>query len=537
MVVNGQMHLARQGWRVARVVGAANAKLGAETVRLPYPERIPIWGAIIFAIVLCSMELLQGTSRVFTLCVFLYIVLTAVTINIGGGLTRPSGAYTLFVAVGTCILGLTVKAVVWEAADSNLQTPEKTIAVYLAGMASLCVAVYLTRRLVPRKAWLEGVLTDDNMSLAAKGCLAAGIGLPFLTALIGTESVSVGSAIGQLNHFVAVSIILGVAYQIRKSGGKSSINTTVVIASAFLFFFGGIIGAGKQGFFTPIFSWLLTCAALRYNFKRSQLIMVVVALGLMFYYLFPYAQYARGFGSGEDETFSARFDRSIHLFMNPAEVRAAYEGGQVEYQSTRDTRAPQYFANDLGLFERLQMISMDDALIQQTDEHGSIGYLPLVYDFYNLVPHFIWADKPQTIIGNHYAHELDLGVLADEDLTTGISFGPLAEAYHLGMWFGVLLVAPLLWLMMFLVHESTTGSINQTIWSLFLLVEYAHGGVEAMFGFVIYFTGYGTLVLFITAYATAYLMPIFGSLIGGPEKRLIRRVGATRSVAKRTGEV
>ena len=486
-----------------------------------------MWGATIFALVLCAMELLQGTGRVFTLCVFLYILLACLTVNIGGGMTRPSGAYTLFIAMGTLIVGVVAKALLWEPADSNLQNPDKSIAIYLGGMASLCVAVYLTRRIVPREPWLQGVLADENMGLAAKGCLAAGIGLPFLAAAIGTENGSVGSLIGQLNHFVPVSIILGVAAQIKKSGGKSSVNSTVILASSFLIFFGGILNGGKQGFFTPLFAWLLVCAAMRYEFKRSQMFAIVLVLVLMFQYLFPYAQFMRG-STDENASFSERLNRSVHLLLSPSEVREGYAGSREGLSEVREDRGPQYFNNDVGLMERMQMVSMDDALFTLTDEHNAIGYLPAVFAFYNLVPHFIWLDKPTPITGNDYAHEL--GFLPEEDVTTGISFGPLGEAYHMGKWYGVLVLAPLLWLMMFVIHESTTGSIHQTVWSLFLLIEYAHGGIEAMMGFVVYFAGFGTLILFITAYSTAYLMPIFGSLLGGagrggpriPRRRVVR---------------
>ena len=478
-----------------------------------------MWGATIFALVLCAMELLQGTGRVFTLCVFLYILLASLAVNIGGGMTRPSGAYTFFVAMGTLIVGVVAKAVLWEPGDSNLQNPDKSIAIYLGGMASLCLAVYLTRRIVPRKPWLMGVLADDNMELASKGCLAAGIGLPFLASAIGTENGSVGSLLGQLNHFVTVSIILGVAGQIKKTGGKSSVTPTVILASSFLVFFGGILNGGKQGFFTPIFAWLLVCAALRYEFKRSQVLAIVVVLVLMFQYLFPYAQFMRG-STDENATFSERLGRSVHLLVSPTEVREGYEGSRANLSESREDRGPQYFNSDVGLMERMQMISMDDALFELTDQHGPIGYLPTIYAFYNLVPHFIWLDKPISITGNNYAREM--GFLPDEDVTTGISFGPLGEAYHMGKWYAIFVLCPLLWLMMFVIHESTTGSIHQTVWSLFLLIEYAHGGIEAMMGFVVYFAGFGTLILFITAYSTAYLMPIFGSLLGGPGRRMPR---------------
>jgi hypothetical protein len=38
-----------------------------------------------------------------------------------------------------------------------------------------------------------------------------------------------------------------------------------------------------------------------------------------------------------------------------------------------------------------------------------------------------------------------MGGLSEEDLTTGISFTPTGEAYHMARWLGIFLIAPLLW--------------------------------------------------------------------------------------------
>src|SRR5258708_14410562 len=97
------------------------------------------------------------------------------------------------------------------------------------------------------------------------------------------------------------------------------------------------------------------------------------------------------------------------------------------------------------------MISIDDALIQRTDRFGPFGPMPIVQAFDNIVPHFIWKDKPQVQIGNLFAHEV--GILAEADESTGISFSSTASSFHIMGWKGDFLLAPATWFFFFLIFD------------------------------------------------------------------------------------
>src|SRR5580704_16755147 len=161
---------------------------------------------------------MQGTDRLFSLCCFLFILAATITFNLAGGLSRPSGAYVFFYAVLVVIIGLCWKAVEGEPADSNLLAPSTTIRVYLAGICSMFVTVWISRKLTPKRALLDNLVTDANMQSATVGCMVGGIVLTAIFSLVPSESGSVLSALAQLNRFLPLAIILGTIHEIRKSG-------------------------------------------------------------------------------------------------------------------------------------------------------------------------------------------------------------------------------------------------------------------------------------------------------------------------------
>src|SRR5258708_18488754 len=97
------------------------------------------------------------------------------------------------------------------------------------------------------------------------------------------------------------------------------------------------------------------------------------------------------------------------------------------------------------------MVSIDDALIHRTEQFGVFGLMPMVAAFQNVVPHFIWKDKPQGVIGNVWAHEV--GILAEADESTGVSFSSTASAFHMACWQGILLASSS-WVFLFLIFDS-----------------------------------------------------------------------------------
>ncbi len=121
-------------------------------MRLPFPVRIPFTGIFYFAVILCGIQLIEGTGGEFSLCCFLFILVAGVAFNLAGGFSRPSGAYVFFFATLTLLVGLCWKAILGEPADYHVENPLLGIRVYLGCICSICVAVLISRKISTRRA-------------------------------------------------------------------------------------------------------------------------------------------------------------------------------------------------------------------------------------------------------------------------------------------------------------------------------------------------------------------------------------------------
>lgn len=511
-------------------------------MRLPFPERVPLGYVVCFAGILSAVQLLQGTDPGFSLCSFLFIVIAAFAFNIAGGLTRPSGGYIFFYSTLAVIVGIFWKAFIGERADSDLLQPLLTIQASLGGIVAMCFAAFVSRRLA-RKPPLLPNLADENLRQASIGCLITGLCLTVILTVTSHEGGSVLSILSQLNGFLPLAMILGIIYEIRKSHGTRSVNLLVFIAGGTLLFV-GLISFSKQGIFSVPLCWILAAASQRYKVTRYQAIGFMLACAFMVYYLVPYSQYGRDFrvypttesDSGTPitatEAFIINFDTTVTLLAEPVYVRQQYEQAAVP---GRVDDVPAYFGTPQGFFDRLQMLSMDDAIINVTEQRGRFGLAPIVWDFENFVPHFLWPGKPTLRVGNLYAHEI--GMISPDDLTTGISFSPIGEAFHIARWVGIFLIAPILWIMLFTLFDSLCGDIRQYPWGLLVLVLFGHVAPEGGFGSLIYMFWFGAIAVVFAAWSAIYVMPLIGFMMTAGKGGRLRSAVTVRSIPRRLPSV
>jgi hypothetical protein len=177
------------------------------------------------------------------------------------------------------------------------------------------------------------------------------------------------------------------------------------------------------------------------------------------------------------------------------------------------------------------MISIDDALDNHTKQFGTFGFYPVIQSLENVVPHFIWPDKPPLLTGNTYAHEV--GLLSEGDDSTGVSFSSTAVAFHLMGWYGVFLLAPFLWFLLFTVFDSLCGDVRKSPWGLLVMVLFAHAAPEGDLNSVIYMIFYGAFGIIFAAVMGAYVMPVIGTFFIGPEGIALRRGAQIRSIGGR----
>jgi hypothetical protein len=210
-----------------QVLSTVPCQTEASRMRIPFPEHVPMDRVAIFATVLCVIQMLEGTALYFSAGCVAFILIAALAFNTAGGLTRASGAYVFFYSVLVVIIGICYKAYLGEPAESNLLVPLRDIELYICSITSLFAAVIVSRRLSRRTALLQNRLGLSWMYRASVGCVILGVAGPLALALLGERGARLQSAFAQLNQLIPLGIIIGVMYEIRRTGGTRSTNLAI----------------------------------------------------------------------------------------------------------------------------------------------------------------------------------------------------------------------------------------------------------------------------------------------------------------------
>jgi hypothetical protein len=479
-------------------------------VRFPFPERIPIGHVATFAAVLFVAQSIEGTALYFSVGCVAFILLAAFAFNAAGGLTRTSGAYVFFYSLLVVIVGLCYKAYLGEPADSNLLDPQTDILAYVGSIAAMLAVVIVSRRFTRKSGLMQNMLKESAMYRASIGCIVFGYAGVFIIALLGPEGAKLNTAFTQLNQLIPLGIIIGVVYEIRHSHGTRSINLPIALVAGFYFLNWGLFAFSKAGMLLPIVCWALPVCAMRFRLSGIQMISCMFAVFIIFHYLVPYAQYGRNFRDST-LTFSQKIALSARLLEHPEDTRQ-------KYIDTTVGEVSGYYNKPQGFWDRLQFISVDDGLINYTDQGHAFGLWPLKACFLNAIPHVIWPNKPDLNLGNMYAHEIKGQDIGQGDTTTGISFSPTGEAYHWAKWVGIFVTAPFVWLLVFIIYDSLIGDIRGSPWGLLVLAELSHTAPEGMISGAIYFLTFGLEALVFCALFATFVAPFFAIAVLGPNK-------------------
>jgi hypothetical protein len=94
-----------------------------------------------------------------------------------------------------------------------------------------------------------------------------------------------------------------------------------------------------------------------------------------------------------------------------------------------------------------------------------------------MVPLAIYPQKPVWNTGQLLAHKA--GMLAEDDESTQVSFGFIANSFSAFGWWGAFAIPFLLCLGFFLVYKYLLGSLHQSIWGIFFVAQLQHAFTEA----------------------------------------------------------
>lgn len=468
-------------------------------VKLFLPTRVPFSYLASFSAALLLVEVVEGTPMLLAFTAQAFILVAGIAFNLCGGLAYASGAFVFFSALLSLGFGMVLKAVLGEPLQSNLIAPQKSMLVYLAGMTSVLLAASVAVRLRRRRGLLESIDLSRQVTSTGLGCLL----IATVTPLLLPEGLE--GTFRQFNSaFVSVSILLMVYQVCKATGGARSYHPVALMSLLYMTGYYGILHYSKQGLFVPSVAWAIAAIAGGYRISFSRLVVTGAIAAVAVSLLTPYSQLARNYMGRDDES-----QQALRLLTHPLETRALYqEQSKLNYEMGVDYH---WFNEPQGLADRLTMIPIDDALIASTDTLRPGSPYALWSDVLNIVPGFLYPNKPVLQWGNIYAH--DIGVLADTDDSTGISFTPYADGYHTAQWLGVTLYLGIMVCVMFVVCDSVGGSINRSPWGLLYLLFFAHEAPEGMLVQTTYSISNLTVALVGAALITRYVAPLIGNLI------------------------
>lgn len=467
-------------------------------MKVTLPTHVPLRYVFPVVGVLFALQVLEGTSVYTSLGYCAFIVVMTDAFNACGGLVYPSGAAIFFMGMLTVILGGLVKTMLGEPLDSNVFAAQRTILVYLVGAGSLWVASKINARIRRKRPFLQSLQIHDRFQQAAMGAALIG---QFGGMLVPAAYIS---TFNQLNNFLPLAVMLAVYGTTRKSGGWRSFSILALIVWAWYTLNWGIFSFSKAGMFTASVAWALGATIAGYWMTTRRLVFVAAFAISMSVFLTPISQVGRVYRDDPDAQAKA-----LDMLLHPVRTREEYQAQTAEQLQIGN--APHWFNEGHGLVDRLTVFPIDDALIHVTDDGHSATILPIVTYAINMIPRYLVKEKAEIHWGNRYAHEI--GMLGTNDMTTGISFSPFADAYHCVQWWGVTLVMLSCYLVMFLVMDSLTGSTKQTFWASLYILFLAHGAAEGLMNVAFVAISSIAVSVVVAALFATYILPLVGGLL------------------------
>ncbi len=429
-------------------------------MRLPYPKYIPLPATLAFLAAFLVLQLIEGTYPTFALLMLVAQVAGVMAFNRLGGMSHVAGSFCLFSLLPNVTVPEIGHAILGQPGSFNLQAPERTAAVCAVFYVSMYLASVLASSVSHREPYFDRI-QFSLLQLRAIGFEAILAAMVIIYGLSG--SAENGSARAALQHFLPLmlplSVMLGTYVRLEMSGGRSAFSwyiALVIVAATFP----GLLGASKEGMLTPLMCWLIVCASAGYRFGRASIGILVVVLGLVWIFVYPFSQNARN-PMRAAPSMSAAIDIMIDYIRDPS----AY--APVEQVSESDVEFGAGSAK-LNIIQRYSLLNSNGMLVAADQVQGFSGIEAYVPALYTVIPHFLWPDRPDPVSSNSLGHKAGFRMGA-QDTTTGIAIGSPSLFYDLGGWIPLAVYTILLYGSFFHVTRLIVGPTTTSIWGLMLI--------------------------------------------------------------------
>ena len=373
--------------------------------------------------------------------------------------------------------------------SANMIEPEHTAKVMFLGFAGVWLATFIVRRYVRRFPLFEVSNSLEGLRVFTILLLVGGT-FSLLAILIaaGSDTATVGGVWGlakDLVSFRTAALPALMLYLWRRNTSRWLTHPLVLAIMLFLFL-QGILGSSKQGMADP-FALYTMMALARYGLRHPFAWLGLPATVLLFqFFISPIGQYARNEGARDKDPRQAAIATSDIVIGYLTDSRFRDRVLSAEQNVVDWGQKQAYYLDDkFRAFYRIAMIGEADRLISATDRITYSGFETIENALLIVVPHFLYPNKPRAGAGNFLGRFA--GDLSEEDDTTQVSFGFMANAYNA---YGTAGVLPLSFLsaliVLGLVSFSASGPVYSDPWSLLALSaihqSYVEGALTGQIG-------------------------------------------------------
>ena len=413
------------------------------------------------------------------ICFGLYSVWAA------GGLLSAFGALNAILIGKFLLIGIALKILIGEPADSNLLAPESTAGVMALGFLGLLLGTRLQRHLPARRTALIPEIHSAEMYLAlALVFFFCGYGgyLIGLHADLAGDGIQTGGILGIARILSSVKsfAIVPAMYFASASGSRRFMTHPLVLAVLLIGILGGIFSTSKLGAMESMVFYVLV-AGLEYG-MRDRRVLLLAAAGVVYYagIVYPYSQYVRSHG-GREGGLSERLQAMQDVFER---VASNHDDRDAMLAAAEDPNGSYLGHPSLRPFGRLAMVGQADRLIAASAQPESrTGWYTVIWGLKLALPSFLYPDKPIFGTGNYLAHIT--GEVGPHDQTTQGSYGVIANFFnafsYTGAWLGTAVFFCCFYevLQLFVGNPRwSAGAFGSSVWFLFIVTIFQHLVVE-----------------------------------------------------------
>jgi len=435
-----------------------------------------------YCFLLFIIQLLQGTSIVFASHILFFNLCWGFTVNLLGGLATVEGWLIFLFGLRHVGISQFAKMFFGQAADTGLDNPELTGMVYSWGILTvLIVCVVISKFDLSMRGFIKPHTSESSRF---SHWIIFGVGLIGMATKIIQSSFSILYLLPLFNllTYLHPLTFLGLAYELNKnlkqSKGRHFLSPSSLIMLIISFGFGAV-SASKQNMFEPMMVVFLTLLFQGYIFKARHLIWGGVLVFLAVFVLTPLSNYGRNEYRQEStsKTIISLIDYLSKNFSSVEKYQSYKQSIEETYEES-NLAERSYFGKSYPLLERFSLIHDADNLIANYKFREHEGF-PFFWDRLHLLPRSLtgkWL-KDDYIQGDDLAKIS--GIISEDNDTTWVSFGFIAEAYAIfGWWGGIVAISMPLLLYLIMVRSLDIPS-GDRVWTVFLIVYLQHTFSEA----------------------------------------------------------